>query len=156
MDNFSLTRHVRHRTIGSWELASRSTEEGWGNALSGARPVDTAPTQLGKTSRTKNLITELYRWASALAAFERWLSVSSMTRLPEVMPWCRRMTRTLATRRWSHGILLCRNIHDRAASEYVPRLARSKRAQQMELVTSTAVTQKASQARCVADIPQLG
>src|SRR5713101_8711420 len=58
MDNFSLTRHVRHRTIGSWELASRSTEEGWGNALSGARPVDTAPTQLGKTSRTKNLITE--------------------------------------------------------------------------------------------------
>src|SRR2546421_3388042 len=58
MDNFSLTRHVRHRTIGSWELASRSTEEGWGNALSGVRPVDTAPTQLGKTSRTKNLITE--------------------------------------------------------------------------------------------------
>ena len=26
---------------------------------------------------------------------------SSMTRLPEVRPWCRRMTRTLATRRWS-------------------------------------------------------
>src|SRR2546430_17104819 len=74
-----------------------------------------------------------------------------MTRLPEVMPWCRRMTRTLATRRWSHGILLWRNIHDRAASEYVPRLARSKRAQHMELVTSTAVTQNASQARCVAD-----
>src|SRR6266851_2690989 len=58
MDNFSLTRHVRHRTIGSWELASRSTEEGWGNALSGARSVDTATTQLGKTSRTKNLITK--------------------------------------------------------------------------------------------------
>ena len=31
----------------------------------------------------------------------------------------------------SQGILLCRrNIHDSAASEYVPRLARSKRAQQ--------------------------
>ena len=39
----------------------------------------------------------------------------------------------------------------RAAIAYVPRLARSKRAQQMELVTSTAVIQKASQARCVTD-----
>jgi hypothetical protein len=57
-ENFSLTRQGGHRTIGSWELASRSTAEGWGNALSGARPVDTAPTQLGKTSRTKYLITE--------------------------------------------------------------------------------------------------
>src|SRR6266850_1331213 len=96
------------------------------------------------------------RWASALADFERWLSVSSMTRLPEVRPWCCRMTRTLATRSWSQGILLCRNIHDRAASEYVPRLARSKRAQQMEFVTKTAVTQNASQARCVVDIAWCG
>src|SRR6266702_5859612 len=103
-----------------------------------------------------SLSRSLYRWASALADLERWLSVSSMTRLPEVMPWYRRMTRTLATRSWSQGILLCRNIHDRAASEYVPRLARSKRAQQMEFVTKTAVTQKASQARCMADMPQLG
>ena len=91
-----------------------------------------------------------------MADLERGLSVSSMTRLPEVRPWCRRMTRTLATRSWSQGSLLCRNIQDRAASEYVPRLARSKRAQQMEFVTKTAVTQKASQVRCVADMPQLG
>src|SRR6266566_3491143 len=103
-----------------------------------------------------SLSRSLYRWASVLADLERWLSVSSMTRLPEVRPWCRRMTRTLATRRWSQGILLCRNIQDRAASEYVPRLARSKRAQHMELVTKTAVTQKASQARCVADIAWCG
>src|SRR4029450_8582118 len=66
------------------------------------------------------------------------------------------MTRTLATKSSSQGILLCRNIHDKAASEYVPRLARAKRAQQMELVTSTAVTQNASQARCMADMPWLG
>src|SRR5215471_5580650 len=79
-----------------------------------------------------------------------------MTRLPEVMPWCRKITRTLATRRWSQGILLWRNIHDRAANAYVPRLARAKRAQQMELVTSTAVTQNASQVRCMADMPWLG
>jgi hypothetical protein len=70
----------------------------------------------------------------------------------EVMPWCRRMTRTLAPRSWSQGILLWRNIHDRAASAYVPRLARAKRAQQIELVTSTAVIQNASQVRCVTDI----
>ena len=62
------------------------------------------------------------------------------------------MTRTLATRSWSQGILLWRNLQDKAASEYMPRLARSKRAQHTELVTNTAVTQKASQARCVADI----
>src|SRR5713101_8464987 len=81
MDNFSLTRHVRHRTIGSWELASRSTEEGWGNALSGARPVDTAPTQLGKTSRTKNLITEFYgHGAHADYACQAW-STRSHVRL---------------------------------------------------------------------------
>src|SRR5712691_1575067 len=118
-----------------------------------------------KTSKTRrcphrepprSLSRSLERWASALADLERGLSVSSMTRLPEVRPWCRRMTRTLATRSWSQGILLCRNIHDRAASEYVPRLARSKRAQQMEFVTKTAVTQKASQVRCMADMPQLG
>src|SRR5262247_4033644 len=66
------------------------------------------------------------------------------------------MTRTLATRRCSQGILLWRNIHDRAASAYVPRLARAKRAQQMELVTSTAVIQNASQVRCMADMPWLG
>src|SRR4029450_5849293 len=66
------------------------------------------------------------------------------------------MTRTLATKSSSHGILLWRNIHDKAASAYVPRLARAKRAQQMELVTSTAVIQNASQARCMADMPQLG
>src|SRR6516165_232296 len=66
-----------------------------------------------------------------------------MTRLPEGMPWWRRITRTLATRRRSQGILLWRNIQDRAAIESVPRLARANRAQQMEWVTSVAVTQKA-------------
>src|SRR5712691_11168291 len=114
-----------------------------------------------KTSKTRrcphrepprSLSRSLERWASALADFEPWLSVSSMTRLPEVRRWCCRMTRTLATRRWSQGILLCRNIQDRAAIAEVPRLARSKRAQHLELVTSTAVTQNASQVRCVTDI----
>ena len=57
---------------------------------------------------------------------------------------------------WSQGILLWRNIQDSAAMEYVPRLARSNRAQQMEWVTSVAVTQKASQVRCMADMPELG
>ena len=38
-----------------------------------------------------------------------------------------------------------------AAIAYVPRLARAKRAQQIELVTSTAVLQNASQVRCVMD-----
>jgi len=87
-----------------------------------------------------------------LADFERGLSVSSMTRVPEVRPWGRKRTRTLATRRVSHGSWLCRNIQDKAASEEGPRLARSKRAQHMELVTNTAVTHNARQARCVADI----
>src|SRR5687768_18010421 len=36
------------------------------------------------------------------------------------------LTRTLAPKRSSQGILLCRNIQDKAASESVPRLARSK------------------------------
>src|SRR5213596_4326524 len=62
----------------------------------------------------------------------------------------------LATKSSSQGILLCRNIQDKAASAYVPRPARSKRAQQMELVTRTAVTQNASQVRCMADMPWLG
>src|SRR6266436_7278747 len=62
----------------------------------------------------------------------------------------------LATKSASQGILLWRNIQDKAASAYVPRPARSKRAQQRELVTSTAVTQNASQVRCVADRPWCG
>lgn len=66
------------------------------------------------------------------------------------------MTRTLATKRCSQGILLGRNIHARAAIAYVPRLARAKRAQQMALVTSTAVIQNASQVRCVTDIAGWG
>src|SRR6266852_8215603 len=103
-----------------------------------------------------SLSRSLERWARALADLARGLSVSSMTRVPDVRPWCRKMTRTLATRRLSQGILLCRNIQDKAASAEVPRLARSKRAQHMALVTKTAVTQNASQARCVADIAWLG
>src|SRR6266571_4515487 len=66
------------------------------------------------------------------------------------------MTRTRATKSSSQGIVLWRNIQERAASEELPRLARSKRAQQMELVTRTAVTQNASQARCMVDMPWLG
>src|SRR4029450_9709715 len=65
------------------------------------------------------------------------------------------MRRTLATKSSSQGILLCRNIQDKAASEYVPRLARAKRAQQMELVMKTAVRQKANHVRCTADRPWL-
>jgi hypothetical protein len=49
--------------------------------------------------------------------------------------------------------VLGRNIQDKAASTEVPRLARAKRAQHMALVTSTAVTQHASQARGIADMP---
>src|SRR5262245_57675492 len=66
------------------------------------------------------------------------------------------MSRTLATKSSSQGILLCRNIQDKAASEYVPRLARAKRAQQMELVINTAVRQKANHVRCKADRPWCG
>src|SRR2546428_8556150 len=65
------------------------------------------------------------------------------------------MTRTRATKSSSQGIVLWRNIQERAASEELPRLARAKRAQQRELVIRTAVTQNASQARCMVDMPSL-
>jgi hypothetical protein len=79
-----------------------------------------------------------------------------MTRVPEVMLWCRKLTRTRATRSLSHGILRGRNIQDKAASDEVPRLARAKRARPMEWVTKPAVTQHARPARCVAHIVWLG
>ncbi len=75
---------------------------------------------------------------------------------PVVRSWCRRMPRILATKRCAQGILLWRNIQDRAAIGYVLRLARSKRAQQMEFVTKTAVIQKASQLCCRVDMPPCG
>src|SRR5262245_30169464 len=46
-----------------------------------------------------------------------FLSVSSRTSVPAVMPYARRTTRTLATKSSSQGILAWRNLHDNAARE---------------------------------------
>ena len=87
------------------------------------------------------------RWARVFADVERFFSVSSMPRLPDVMPETRRVSRTLATRRYAQGIVAWRDIHDTAAREEGPRLARAKRAQQREGVTRMAVTHNARQVR---------
>ena len=71
-------------------------------------------------------------------------------------PVFRKITVTLICSKHPQGILALRKIQDKAASEYVPRPARSNLAQQTELVTTMPVRQHASQRRCSLDSPRPG
>jgi hypothetical protein len=56
---------------------------------------------------------------------QRLLSASSTTSAPWVIAYCRNTTVTLVCSKYAQGILAWRNIQEHAASEYVPRRARS-------------------------------
>jgi hypothetical protein len=61
MDDFSLARPAGHLIMGDGSGPDGLATKDGAKALSGAESVDTATTQVGKASRTKNLITELIR-----------------------------------------------------------------------------------------------
>ena len=72
-----------------------------------------------QTEPPLSLARHVERCASAWAALQGALSVSAILRGPDVMPWYRRMPRTLATRRASQGSVRWRTIHASAAREDV-------------------------------------
>src|SRR5262245_6722015 len=57
-DDFSLARPAGHLIMGDGSGPDGLAKKDGAKALSGAESVDTATTQLGKPSRTKNLIME--------------------------------------------------------------------------------------------------
>ena len=60
MDDFSLARPAGHLIMGDGSGPDGLAKKDGAKALSRAASVDTATTQVDKSSRTKNLITELY------------------------------------------------------------------------------------------------
>jgi len=59
MDDFSLARPAGHLIMGDGSGPDGLAKKDGAKALSRAASVDTATTQVDKSSRTKNLITEL-------------------------------------------------------------------------------------------------
>ena len=60
MDDFSLARPAGHLRMGDGSGPDGLAKKDGAKALSRAASVDTATTQVDKSSRTKNLITESY------------------------------------------------------------------------------------------------
>ncbi len=60
MDDFSLARPAGHLIMGDGSGPDGLAKKDGAKALSRAASVDTATTQVDKSSRTKNLITESY------------------------------------------------------------------------------------------------
>jgi hypothetical protein len=81
----------------------------------------------------------------ALADLDLFLSVSSMARLPPVIPKRLIMTMVLTASSISHGILDRLNIHEMAAVERLPSQALLNLAQHTVRVANIAMMQKESQ-----------
>jgi len=75
MDDFSLARPAGHLIMGDGSGPDGLAKKDGAKALSRAASVDTATTQVDKSSRTKNLITELALRAHlmTLVAVTQWV-----------------------------------------------------------------------------------
>ncbi len=67
MDDFSLARPAGHLIMGDGSGPDGLAKKDGAKALSRAASVDTATTQVDKSSRTKNLITEYKKFKSPFA-----------------------------------------------------------------------------------------